>query len=214
MVNNHVLFYCRMSKGNIHQYAAVDYTAIERLQQEAHSRAAKCGKKLNTFQSNTKNMKNFNSRHRMNWSDSWDKLSISETQQTTNLQEHMESLFLSIGKSSFKTPADSLTDIRSEIDSCNKEIEQITNIIDKEKRRIDPTEDKSLNIPESIWMRFLEVYSYSSSATVAELIVAVLDILQSLQIEYDRVEKLSSDFFKSDVALRIWLAFIYNIWVN
>ena len=75
------------------KYAPVDYDKIAQLQTEALQRAKKSEVRLGKFRAETKKRNNFNSRHRMNWVESWEQVNLNDAQLTGQLEEQMKMVF-------------------------------------------------------------------------------------------------------------------------
>ena len=57
-------------------YPKVDFDEIKKAQNEAKIKHKNTQKRLNIFENRTKKLKNFYSRHRTNWTTSWDELNL------------------------------------------------------------------------------------------------------------------------------------------
>ena len=57
-------------------YPEVDFGEIKKAQNEARIKHKNTQKKLNIFENRTKKLKHFYSRHRTNWTTSWDELNL------------------------------------------------------------------------------------------------------------------------------------------
>ena len=91
----------RMSSPLRFKYAPVDYDKIAQLQSEALQRAKKSEIRLGKFRAETRKRNNFNSRHRMNWVESWEKVNLNDAHLTTNLEEHTKLGYIFGSASSF-----------------------------------------------------------------------------------------------------------------
>ena len=88
--------------------------------------------------------------------------------------------------------------------------------IEEIKERINSTSvpDKSLRIPESIWTYLFGISALGDNSVFVELILTLLDVFEKLQTEYDRLEEYGKQFRKSKIDLRMWMGFVYSLWVS
>jgi len=128
------------------------------------------------------------------------------------MEDHMVSLFILTEKPKFSTPPDRLADIDAEISKLNLEISQISRELETENSENENVE--KLKIPEFLWSRFLNINFYCNNPIVGELIVVVGETLENVQLEYSKLENIRKLFRNSEIELRMWMGFIYNIWVS